>query len=231
MKNRIYTILALALFWIGCDQREIPLYDTAEYYIEFENETVDSTIFTFIYYPNDEYYDMPIGVKVAGVAPDRDLTYTLHVDEEFSTATSAHYSIPETMTFQAGRYHDTCYVRLNKTADLEENEVRLVLRLDATEDMGVGKLENAIAIIRFSNMVARPDWWDSDVEQYYLGTYSQKKFILFLEVVDTDLSEATDSEIRNAALRFKQYLIDHEGEPETIDEDGQPMTVPVLGLE
>ena len=80
-------------------------------------------------------------------------------------------------------------------------------------------------------MVARPEWWDSDVELYYLGSYSQKKFVLFLEVVDTDLTDATDSEIRNAALKFKQYLIDHEGEPETIDEDGQPMTVPVLGLE
>ena len=29
----------------------------------------------------------------------------------------------------------------------------------------------------------------------------------------------------------KQYLIDHRGEQETIDENGQPMTVPVLGLE
>ena len=36
---------------------------------------------------------------------------------------------------------------------------------------------------------------------------------------------------RAYALDFKQYLIDHRGDPETIDEDGQPMTVPVLGLE
>lgn len=231
MKYSIFILLTLALLWQGCDQREIPLYDTAEYYIEFENPTTDSTIFTFIYYPNDEYYDMAVPVKVAGVAPDRDLTYSLYADEDFSTATSTQYSLPEEMTFRAGRYHDTCYVRLNKTADLSTNEVRLVLRLEATSDMAVGKLENSVTVIRFSNMVARPEWWDSDVEQYYLGSYSQKKFLLFLEVVDTDLTDANKSQIRNAALKFKQYLLDHEGEPETIDEDGQPMTVPVPGLE
>ena len=44
-------------------------------------------------------------------------------------------------------------------------------------------------------------------------------------------TDANDSEKRAYALEFKQYLIDHRGEQETIDENGQPMTVPVLGLE
>lgn len=230
MRYNIF-ILFLALLWQGCDQREIPLYDTTTYYIEFENPVADSTIFTFIYYPHDEYFDMPIPVKIAGTAPERDLTYQIYVNEELSTATTEQYTLPEKGIFHAGRYHDTCYVRLHKTAALENQEVRLVLHLQATTDMGIGKLENATNIIRFSNTVARPEWWNSDVEQYYLGSYSQKKFILFLEVVDTDLTNANESQIRNAALKFKQYLIDHEGESQTIDEDGQPMTVPVPGLE
>lgn len=50
MKNKILTILALALLSIGCDKREIPTYNTGRHYIEFENATVDSTIFTFIYH-------------------------------------------------------------------------------------------------------------------------------------------------------------------------------------
>lgn len=45
------------------------------------------------------------------------------------------------------------------------------------------------------------------------------------------MTDANDSEKRAYALEFKQYLIDHRGEQETIDENGQPMTVPVLGLE
>lgn len=52
-----------------------------------------------------------------------------------------------------------------------------------------------------------------------------------MEVTGADLTDASTSEIRAAALLFKRYLLDHEGEPETIDEDGHPMTVPVLGLE
>ena len=48
MKNRIFVILAFVFVWMGCNEREIPVYDTGKFYIEFENETVDSTIFTFI---------------------------------------------------------------------------------------------------------------------------------------------------------------------------------------
>ena len=106
-----------------------------------------------------------------------------------------------------------------------------MIRLETTSDLAIGKLENSVAILQFSNPVDRPEWWDSNVEQYYLGTYSQKKFVLFLQVTEADLTGASDSEKRAYALEFKQYLIDHRGEPETIDENGQPMTVPVLGLE
>ena len=171
-------------------------------------------------------------MKIAGDEAGRDLTYSIAVDEEFTTAESKHYSLmPETMIFRQGMFHDTCYVCLNKTDDLSSRSVRLVLRLVATSDLPVGKLENSVAVIQFSNTVARPDWWNSDVETYYLGSYSQKKFLLFLEVTEADLTGASVSEIRAAALLFKRYLLDHVGEPETIDEDGHPMTVPVLGLE
>ena len=182
MKNRIFVILAFVFVWMGCDEREIPVYDTGKFYIEFENETVDSTIFTFIYYPHNEYYDLPVAMKIAGETAKRDLTYKISVDEELSTVEDKHYSLPETTVFSKGVYHDTCYVRLNKTADLSNRAVRLVLRLEATSDMEVGKLDNAVAIIQISNTVARPSWWDSNIEQYYLGAYSQKKFVLFLEV-------------------------------------------------
>ena len=231
MKNKILIILALALLSIGCDKREIPTYNTGRHYIEFENATVDSTIFTFIYHPYDEYYDLPVAVKIAGQDADRDLTYKIYVDEELSTAETKHYTLPEKTVIRQGFYHDTCYIRLNKTSDLDSKKVRLVIRLETTSDLAVGKLENSVAIIQFSNTVDRPEWWDSNVEQYYLGTYSQKKFVLFLQVTEADLTGASDSEKRAYALEFKQYLIDHRGEPETIDENGQPMTVPVLGLE
>ena len=150
-------------------------------------------------------------MKIAGETAKRDLTYKISVDEELSTVEDKHYSLPETTVFSKGVYHDTCYVRLNKTADLSNRAVRLVLRLEATSDMEVGKLDNAVAIIQISNTVARPSWWDSNIEQYYLGAYSQKKFVLFLEVTGADLTDANDSEKRAYALEFKQYLIDHRG--------------------
>lgn len=231
MKNKIFIILAFALAWIGCDKREIPTY-SGVHYIEFENKTVDSTIFSFVYYPNDEYFDFPVAVKLAGQAADRDLSYRIQVDEELTTAETKHYVLPEEMILHKGAFHDTCYVRLNKTEDLSDTKVKLVLRLESTQDLAIGKLENSVAIIQFSNTVDRPVWWDSNIETYYLGTYSDEKFTLFIKVTGADdLTGASNSEKRVHALKFKQYLIDHKGESETIEKNGQPMTVPVPGLE
>lgn len=231
MKNKLFIILALVLVWIGCDERDIPTYGGVRY-IEFENETIDSTIFTFVYYPNNEYYDFPIAVKIAGLSADRDLNYSIRVDEELSTAEAKHYIMPGETIIRKGVYRDTCYVRLNKTEDLTDSKVKLVLRLEETQDLGIGKLENAVAIIQFSNMVDRPAWWDTNITTYYLGEYSDEKFTLFIKVTGADdLSDASNSEKRALALKFKQYLIDHAGEPETMEKDGQPMTVTVPGLE
>ena len=69
-------------------------------------------------------------MKIAGETAKRDLTYKISVDEELSTVEDKHYSLPETTVFSKGVYHDTCYVRLNKTADLSNRAVRLVLRLE-----------------------------------------------------------------------------------------------------
>lgn len=231
MKNKVFVIWIIALVWVGCDRREIPTFDTKEYYIEFEKATVDSTIFTFIYHPTADYYDLPIVMQIAGEAAGRDLAYKLSVNEKLSSAEVKHYTMPEKTVIRAGHYQDTCYLRLNKTEDLDGRKIRLVLYLEETSDFAVGKQENAAFIIQFSNTVDRPAWWDSTIEQYYLGTYSEKKFILFLQVTEADLTGASDSQKRAVALKFKQYLIDHKGEPETLENNGQPMTVPVRGLE
>ena len=232
MKTRVFILLLFVAFaWIGCDEREIPTYSGARY-IEFEDLATDSTIFSFVYHPSEDYYDLPVAMKIDGQVAEEDLIYRLAVNEEASTAEAKHYSLENEYVFSAGQFKDTCFVRLNKTDDLSTNKVRLVLYLESTADLQVGKMENSVMVIQLSNTVARPDWWTVDVEDDYLGTYSDRKFTLFIQVTGADdLSGATDSQIRAFALKFKQYLIEHEGEPETLETDGQPMKVTVKGLE
>lgn len=71
--------------------------------------------------------------------------------------------------------------------------------------------------------MAKPDWWNNRVVNYYLGTYSDTKFRKLVEVVQPDLSNPSEDWIRSWALEFKSWL-DANPIP---DENGDPMTVPV----
>ncbi|MFR7876170.1 MAG: hypothetical protein ACLU4J_07110 [Butyricimonas paravirosa] len=87
MKTRIFVLFISILAWVGCDRREIPTYNTGNHYIEFERATTDSTIFTFIYHPNNGYCELPIAVRLREMKPGG-WTYSIAVDEEFTTAES-----------------------------------------------------------------------------------------------------------------------------------------------
>ena len=230
MKNRILFLCLIGLLAFGCQKEELTTY-SGDCFVQFERATVDSTVLSFIFFPGQTSIDYPLVLDLIGVAGEHDLHYNVFADPEYTTAIEGeHYSLPEDPVIRAGHYQDTLYLHLNKTPDLENNKVRIILRFEDTDDLRRGKVENSVAIIQFSNTVDRPKWWDSKIEQYTLGTYSDTKYKLFIEVTSVyDMSDdvMNDSERRSYALMFKQYLIDNP----TLDEDGQYMTVPVLGLE
>lgn len=230
MKNTILYLCLIALFAFGCEKEELTTYD-GDNFVQFEKATVDSTILSFMFFPGQTSIDYPIVLDMIGLAGEHDLQYKVFADTEYTTAVEGeHYSLPENMVIRAGHYQDTLYIHLNKTADLDNKKVRIILRFEDTPDLRGGKIENSVAIIQFSNTVDRPAWWNSEIETYTLGTYSDTKYRLFIEVTGIyDMSNKVmdDSEKRSYALMFKQYLIDNP----TLDEDDQYMTVPVLGLE
>ena len=219
----IAVVLAL-LTVFGCQEEELTTY-SGDYFVQFENDLSDSTSISFMFYPGKTYMDYAIPLELVGIASDKNLTYSVVADPEFTTATAKHYSLPEEQIFHAGRYVDTLYVRLNNTEDLSETSVRILLRIESTSDLLVGKIEQSVAIIWVTNTLAKPSWWDSDIDSYYLGTYSNKKYELFIEVTGIhDMSDLDDSEKRSYALQLKQYLEEHP----TLDENNQYIEVPVL---
>lgn len=230
MKNILLYLCLIGLIAFGCQKEELTTYD-GDSFVQFEKETADSTVLSFMFFPGENSIDYPIVLDLIGLAGEHDLEYKVFADPEYTTAVEGeHYSLPENMVIRAGHYQDTLYLHLNKTPDLDNNKVRLILRFEDTADLRSGKIENSVAIIQFSNTVDRPAWWDSEIEEYTLGSYSDAKYKLFIEVTGVyDMSDDVmdDSERRSYALMFKQYLIDNP----TLDEDGQYMTVPVFGLE
>ena len=118
---------------------------------------------------------------------------------------------------------DTFYVKLTNYPELTTASAYLCLELKENAVFKLGDRDYRRIYLKVNDNVARPDWWNSRVENYYLGSYSDLKFRKLVEVVQPDLSNASEDWIRSWALEFKAWL---DANPIS-DENGDPMTVPV----
>ena len=108
----------------------------------------------------------------------------------------------------------------DRLAELGTDGVRLVVELVPNADVDLGQYERRRAVIVWSEVEAKPDWWTHEVEWTLLGAYSYEKYKLFLQVVDTE-GEFNENLIKNYPARaiamvteFKQWLLDHLNDPE-----------------
>lgn len=230
--NKLYLLfLLVVLTTYGCSQQDIPTYDdlTSDRYVYFNRAESDSTETSFFFFPGQDEIRYPIAVRCTG-AGLKDETFKLAVVEKYTTAPPDTYEIPLDPVMRAGRGIDTCWMTFKKTDLLNTTKVRLVVQLEESDDFLVGRTEYRVAIFWFHNIIAKPAWWDSNFATRYMGNYSDKKYQLFLDVVNVDLTGANDSAKRHYSLIFKKYLKDRKEAGDTVyEKDGTEMTVNVLG--
>lgn len=174
---------------------------------------------------------VPVGIKLIGNTTNYDREFKLSVDTKNSTVETKHYSFPEKFLLRANRVVDTVYFKINNAPDLREKSVRLVLRIEKNALFSPGQYEYTQNIIRFSDIIAPPEWWSQEIVDSYLGVYTEKKFRLFMKVTGVgDLSDLSSDDIWYLSRSFKYYLLEMEeaGTP-VVDEDGNNMSVPVIG--
>ena len=220
-------LLAAALIVASCAKENIPTYKevSGERYIYFAKAEQDSSDVSFYSYPGQKVIEYPIVVKSTGYSTSEG-TFSVNVLKEYTTAGDGDYSLAKKFTFRPESQVDTFYVKLNYSSKLDNEKVRIVLELEETPDFKLGMTDSRVAIIWFHNNLVKPSWWNSSVSAYYLGTYSDAKYKLFLEVVKVDLDGADNSLIRHYTLVFKKYLEDRKaaGNP-ALEEDGTEITV------
>jgi len=148
-----------------------------------------------------------------------------------ASASDANYSLPASFTLKAGHLTDTAWITVKKTPDLAVKPVRLVLKITASDDLKVGQSDYALSILYISNIIAKPDWWDQNMTDNFLGDYSDKKYKLFIQVTGvSDLDPNDDSQERYYTILFKDYLLREKDAGRTVYEDnGTEMTVAFIG--
>ena len=195
--NKIYVIF-LVLVFFSCSEEKIMRYNAPENYIRFTSTYQDSVRVSFVNYPTASSFEVKLPVEIVGNVLASALDYEVVVDKDMSTGIE-------------GTHFDTLRMKLNRTADMKKDEFRIVLRLKDNGNFTVIPSDNDYAIVRVSDKISQPDWWDRGIINDYLGTYSDDKYTLFIIVTNqTDLSEKSPAEKRAYALQFKYWLEDQE---------------------
>ena len=173
---------------------------------------------------------MKLVVNLSGLELEKDLHFGLKTVEEGTTAKPEEYRLEKEYTFRKRalptdmkEVKDTIEVSVlhsDRLAELGTDGVRLVVELVPNADVDLGQYERRRAVIVWSEVEAKPDWWTHEVEWTLLGAYSYEKYKLFLQVVDTE-GEFNENLIKNYPARaiamvteFKQWLLDHVNDPE-----------------
>lgn len=237
MKKTISTtiltgIAASILLFTSCKKQGIEVYNGGRY-LQFATSIQDSISFSFFYHLGKDEVNIPLPVKLVGQVFSGDQQYKVEALPSEGSTPAANYSLPQAQVFRKGVTRDTAWVTLKNTPDLLTRDLRLVLRISGGNSIKPGQTDAIYKIIRLTAKVSKPTWWDNNMNTYYLGRYSEKKFRTFMEVTGVGDLEPYDNNQRLILfLRFKYYLIDQKtnGTPVYM-EDGADMlsTVPLLG--
>lgn len=228
-RNLISVLVLLALM-PSCKKDDIMRYGSGNH-IQFNKSYADSSMFSFLALPNEDEAQTPLVIELVGNPSDKDRQYKISVADELTTATSQHYSLPSTFTLKANQTTDTAWITVKKLPDLAVKPVRLVLKIESTDELQYGQIDYCVSILNISNVIARPDWWNQTVEWYYLGEYSDKKYSLFIQV--TGLSEIDGNnvdQVRYYTMKLKNYLLQEKDAGRTVyEENGEEMSVEMIG--
>lgn len=246
----IYTFLFLIFigFCSSCDERDIEVFDGTnqiyfeDFYVNAQypgTEEADSTVASFFFYP-DGTNDIkaPLTVLLSGKKLTEDRNFRLRVVEEETTALPAEYSLDSCYTFHAGTVNeetndirDIIQIQFHYSERLKDvpNGVRLVVEIVPDQWLKWGQYERVRAKIILTTAAAQPAWWNKEVTENLLGTYSEKKYKYFLNEVDlqaemsAELIKKRPDRAIQLTLQFKKWLM--EQNPAITESDGSLMQV------
>ncbi|TCC94685.1 DUF4843 domain-containing protein [Pedobacter hiemivivus] len=216
----------------SCKRNEIQPYN-GDRYLQFVDKYTDTIPVSFFLYPNKNEFQIKLPVKMVGIKTTENLSFSINVDAKATTAFPSLFNLDLKGTFKKGQARDTIIVNVFRQADLKGKETFLVLDLVANDNFKLGEVINRRRVLRITDKISKPVWWDATMTSTYLGTYSDKKFRTFVEVTgEGDLEIFSTEKRRDLMLEFKYYLIRMKdlGTP-ILEENGSDMlgSVPLIG--
>lgn len=241
--NRSIYILVLALIAVctaACKKETLLTYNAQDnIYFNYKEggQNIDSTTITFAYSVvavKDSIFKMPFAVT--GSASNHDRTYTVTIDKSSTAIAGQHYIAPTTFVLHANRLTDTMFIKVLRSADLQNQTVRLKLNLLPSADFHtdiksvITVLSTTINTLSFkldiADILGPGKYWSSMTP--YFGTFSIKKVRLINQVAGMPLNYYISAWLYDLqgsarlalyAITTARYLSDQKALGHTIYED------------
>ena len=234
MKRIIFLIMTLAIV-SSCQIDDIDLFG-AERFIYFPTIGHEHAINYTLGGLDEGVIEIPL--RYSGRFYEEDRDYLVEVLEVEGTEDSpvinaeenVEFFLPDKFTFRAAsdekdRFRDILPVTVKRSSRMDEAKLNITLKLVSNDNFSASVRDSMVMKIWVTNMIIKPQWWNEEVSEAYLGDYSDVKYKLFIDhVFDGDYGALSAGEQHLYALRFKHWL---EENPHY--EDGQLITVPVVG--
>lgn len=231
MKNYIYfTFILIALF--SCTEQEIDTY-SGDSYIKFSKAETDTIVYSFALNPLQTEAEIDVVLEFSTLPNNNERPYSVTLNTDESTAILDQEIIWGNLSQKAkpNTYVDTLKVKFKKTERMKSQKVVAVLELKENPYFKPNFLDNKKCVIVVSDKLTQPAWWNSFHISSGLGTYSDKKFNLFIQVTgisDLDYQNNEDltySQMREYVLQFKHWLLENPQQ----EEDNTTMEVKMVG--
>lgn len=254
IKNRILAVLAigcLALPLASCSEEGLLVNSNDKAYIVFDkNFTKDTTTVSFRMYKEGENARIAIPVSTFGQVQTEDLHFRVTVDESRTTLAPEYYKLPDDCVIKANQEENDIYIELMKSPEMATKTFVLALQVVEEGKVKQGTREYSRALINVTDRLFQPDWWsvndlgDEDsprnsVTSYYLGVYSEDKYLMFLEELKKDdmvFDGKNKQVLRKYAIKLKNTLKNINAERETLglgpltdSKTGIEIEVPIAG--
>ena len=254
IKNFIIPAIACfccSSFFISCEEKGLMVNDNdVSYIILAKDMTKDTTTVSFKVYNEGEVPEIPLEVSVYGKVQDKDLKFSVSVDEDRTTLPANLYELPTECLIEKGQLTGSVCIKLKNSEILSTNTLILALKIDEKEEVREGARQYSRAIVTVTDRLFKPSWWSvadtggtdtplNSVEEYYLGIYLEDKYKMFLDELKKDdmvFDGKNKQVLRKYALKLKNTLKDINAERAAqglgplVDEKTQlEITVPVAG--
>lgn len=235
MKYIVYILLLIII--VSCKKEGLEVWGGSHYIyfpekenLAFGNEDVstDSINVSFFFYLEDEI-EYPLEVALTGAPLEENTSFKIAVDKENTTLSENLYELPEYYIFKKNQVKDTIFVKLRNDPSLYDKAFDLKLDIVPTAELQIHGGKSSSRLLKVSDIAIKPEWWlENPIEWYFLGSYSRKKYELFMEVTGVSTLDLNDmGKVRLLTLEFQHWL--DQQNPIVLDEDGNPMKTEIIG--